>query len=190
MNYISASVQAAQSRKGFAMLFAVLVSSVLLSIGASIFNLTLKELILSSSGRESQFAFYAADTGIECALYWDFKAATPSTMFATSSESVGTWRNNIIDLQSPAASCVGIDLAPSFKAPLSTTGSSAVTRFELTIPNTDPQGGPAPYCAIVTVTKSVAGLTSTVIESRGYNTACDSNDQSRIERALKVTYEG
>jgi len=44
-----------------------------LSIGLAIFNITIKELALSSSSRESQFAFYAADTGIECALFWDFQ---------------------------------------------------------------------------------------------------------------------
>jgi hypothetical protein len=65
------------------MLYAVLVSSILLAIGLAIFNLTIKELFLSSLGRDSQFAFYAADTGTECALYWDFEedafASTTST---------------------------------------------------------------------------------------------------------------
>lgn len=170
------------------MLFAVLVSSVLLSVGVSIFNLTLKELVLSSSGRESQFAFYAADTGIECAIYWDFKSATPGIMFATSSASVGAWRNDLIDAQTPAPSCVGIDLADSFKTGIvEQTGSSAKTRFQLTIPTVDPQGMPASYCAIVDVSKT-DDLISTIIESRGYNTACDSTDQNRIERGLKVSY--
>src|SRR5581483_9987816 len=72
-----------KGNKGFAMLFAVLVASLLLAIGISIFNLTVKELILSSSGRESQFAFYAADTGAECAIYWDFKGVD---IFATSTD--------------------------------------------------------------------------------------------------------
>ena len=60
---------------GFVLSFAVLVAGILLSIGLAIFTITLKELILSGSGRESQFAFYAADTGGECALYWDIKHA-------------------------------------------------------------------------------------------------------------------
>lgn len=175
-------------KEGFAMLFAVLVSSVLLSVGVSIFNLTLKELVLSSSGRESQFAFYAADTGIECAIYWDFKAATPGIMFATSSASVAAWRNNLIDAQSPAPSCVGVNLASSFKTGvIAQTMTTATTRFQLTIPTVDPQGAPASYCAIVDVSKS-DGLVSTIIESRGYNTACDSTDINRIERGLKVSY--
>ena len=30
-------------------------------------------MALSGTGRDSQFAFYAADVGAECALYWDLK---------------------------------------------------------------------------------------------------------------------
>ncbi len=171
------------------MLFAVLVSSVLLSVGVSIFNLTIKELVLSSSGRESQFAFYAADTGIECAIYWDFKATEPGTMYATSTDSAGSWRETIVDTQAPT--CVGVDLAPSFKNPVFVSPSpvSATTQFELTIPNEFPVGTPAPYCAIVTVTKATTGgITTTTISSRGYNMGCSSTDQNKIERALKVTY--
>lgn len=65
--------------RGFTLLVAVLVSGVLLSIALAIFNITVKELLLSSSGRDSQFAFYAADSGAECALYWDQKGGGFST---------------------------------------------------------------------------------------------------------------
>lgn len=72
-------------KHGFTLLMAMIISSLLLSIGISIYSITLKELILSSHGRNSQFAFYAADTGLECALYWDikknaFSTTTPSTI--------------------------------------------------------------------------------------------------------------
>jgi Tfp pilus assembly protein PilX len=176
-----------RKEKGFALLFAVLVSSVLLSIGISIFNLTLKELILSSSGRESQFAFYSADTGAECALYWDFKSTT-NVMFATSTYSqTNNWRDASIDSENPT--CVSVALASDFKNPIQGTQTSAQTRFSLTIPNTDYLGNSAPYCAIVTVTKSeTGGIIGTTIDSRGYNTACDSTDVNRVERALRVAY--
>lgn len=63
------------NQKGFTVLYAVLVSSLVLAIGVSIFNIAFKQLVLSSQVRESQFAFYAADSGLECALYWDFQYA-------------------------------------------------------------------------------------------------------------------
>lgn len=58
---------------GFTLFYAVLVSSLLLALGLAIFNITYKELILSAGARESATAFYAADSGLECALFWDRK---------------------------------------------------------------------------------------------------------------------
>ncbi len=57
--------------RGFTLFYAVLVTSLLLALGLAVFNITLKELRLSSDARESQNSFYAADTALECVLYWD-----------------------------------------------------------------------------------------------------------------------
>ena len=170
-----------QSRRGFAMLFAVLVSSVLLSIGLSIFNLTVKELSLSSSGRESQFSFYSADSGAECALYWDFKG---QDIFATSSSS---------RIPSPAApDCAGTNINI---APYISDSVSAKTRFAFEILNFSPSGSPANYCVEVVVSKTFSGsIITTSIDSRGYNTGsasgnvCTSSDPNRVERALQIRY--
>lgn len=62
-----------KKNQGFALLFAVLVSSILLTIGLSIFGITLKELAISTASRQSVYAFYAADSGLEFALYRDTK---------------------------------------------------------------------------------------------------------------------
>ena len=73
-----------RTSRGFTLLLAALVSSIVLSLGSSIFLIAQKQVILSSLSRDSQFAFYAADTGAECALYWDlrfnaFSTTTPAT---------------------------------------------------------------------------------------------------------------
>lgn len=170
------------SEKGFAMLFSVLVSSLVLSVGLSIFSLTLKELILSSSGRESQFAFYAADSGAECALYWDIKGGL--NIFATST-----------DGRSPSPSaptCNGATINivatvdPLLTYKTDDSNSAGMTQFTYNIANPD---SPAhPYCANVSVAKvNVAGIISTTIDSRGYNT-CDTSDSTRVERGLRVNY--
>ena len=180
------------------MLFAVLTASVLLAIGLSIFNLTVKELVLSSSGRESQFAFYAADTGAECALYWDLKG---KDVFATSTNErapVPTTPDCVDSLGQQQLLWTDYD-APGDFVPYSVTDSSghvksyspgrglnyAVTQFSLNIPTDVPL-----YCAIVTVIKdSSSGILTTTVDSRGYNTPCsDTIDQNRLERALKVSY--
>jgi hypothetical protein len=68
-------------KKGFTLFVALVVSSLLLSISISLSNIILKQLIFSNTGSESQLAFYAADSGAECALYWDRKGPDGSTLF-------------------------------------------------------------------------------------------------------------
>jgi hypothetical protein len=60
-----------QRRGGFALLFSVLVSSLLLTIALSILNISLKELAISTASRQSIYAFYAADSGREYVKYLD-----------------------------------------------------------------------------------------------------------------------
>ncbi|MBT3282827.1 hypothetical protein HON59_02370 [bacterium] len=112
-----------KSKAGFAILYSVLIASILLSIGLAIFNLTIKELLLSSLGRDSQFAFYAADTGAECAFYWDFHADA----FATSSLS-------------------SIECAGNVIGNMGGGGYGVPSTFTLDF-------SPEPYCTIVSVTK-------------------------------------
>lgn len=82
------------AQRGFTLLLATLMSALLLLLGAAIFSLIKKEIILSSLGRDSQLAFYAADTAAECALYWDvrqnaFASSTPYTDATCDEESLG-----------------------------------------------------------------------------------------------------
>lgn len=67
------SATKANSAAGFTLLLAALVASIVLAISVSIFGIAQKQVTLSSMGRDSQFAFYTADTGAECALYWDIR---------------------------------------------------------------------------------------------------------------------
>lgn len=58
-----------KQREGFVILFTILISAIILMIGAGIFAIATRETVLSSTAREAQAAFYAADAGVECALY-------------------------------------------------------------------------------------------------------------------------
>lgn len=60
-----------KQNSGFVALFAVLVSSILLLMALSISGVAYKEQLLSINAKASQHSFTAADTGMECALYWD-----------------------------------------------------------------------------------------------------------------------
>lgn len=61
------------THKGFVILFTILISVIILMIGLGIFSIATRETVLSGTAREAQFAFYAADAGVECALYADTK---------------------------------------------------------------------------------------------------------------------
>jgi len=54
--------------KGYTLLFAVLVATLVLSIGLYILSVSRKQFILSEAARDSMNAFYAADSGLSCAL--------------------------------------------------------------------------------------------------------------------------
>ena len=59
--------------RGFTLLMTLLYVTASLSIGIGVALLIAGEVALSGTGRDSQFAFYAADFGAECALYWDLR---------------------------------------------------------------------------------------------------------------------
>lgn len=60
------------SERGVVLLVAVLISSVVLVVGMGIYQRTYKELYFSSFWKQTQAAATAADSGVECALYWAF----------------------------------------------------------------------------------------------------------------------
>lgn len=160
-------------KRGFTLLFAVLIASIALSIGISIFNISIKELRLSSSVRESQFALYAADTGIDCAVFWDLRgeAIYGSTVFATSSSSSEPGSGNGI-------TCLGWDIPAIWS--IQRSANSATTTFTLKF-------SPEPHCLDVEVVKSFQISQETRITSRGHNT-CDLANERIVERAIRVAY--
>lgn len=149
-----------QKDKGFALLLSVVVAGTLLVIATGMISLAYKQSLISISGRESQKAFYVADSGLECALYWDVKNPSGFSAFlTTSSTSINCNR----DANNPSNQW--------------TVGGAGVSTFTMTFL-------PDLSCAVVTVTKS--GITTT-IESKGYNT-CDLTNPRRVERAVRASY--
>src|SRR3989338_7115501 len=62
-----------ENKKGITLFIAVVIMGILLLISFAVINITLKATLFASSGKASQYAFFAADAGIECAIYWDSK---------------------------------------------------------------------------------------------------------------------
>lgn len=172
------TTRALRSRNGFTLLLAALVASVALALGSSIYTIVSKELELSSIGQNSQYAFYAADTAAECALYWDSRTDEHPNTFATSSQSSGT---------AASVSCDGV-IAPITIASKSANG--ATSTFEMDSLFKDVSSG---YCADVTVAKSLnqsTGAENTFIETNGYSVACNAIDTApnALQRSVELRY--
>jgi len=159
-------------QRGFALLYASLIASLLTAMGIIMFNIAQKELLLASAGRESQFAFYAADTGVECALYWDFKhnAFDTSTTYTNPAYCGSGESARLKDF--PNGSEGVFDGVNGL-------GGTAKTKFYF-----ESEG----KCVYVTVQKNNS-VPFTVIESFGYNTACNQQTHPRrLERAVRATF--
>ncbi len=145
-------------QRGFTLLVSVILSSVALSLGLVLLDIAYKQVVLASSAKQSQNAFYNADSILECALYYD-------------------QQENLFEYTDTTGSlsCNGINNIPvTFNQ-----GASPRTRV-FSLPCA--AGGTAGQ---VTITKSSDA--QTFIYATGYN-VCDSGNPRRVERGLKVTY--
>ena len=64
-----------KKQEGFALLLAIIISSVVLAIGLSILNISVNQINLSATARESEFAFQTAHAGMDCIWYWRLENA-------------------------------------------------------------------------------------------------------------------
>ena len=180
---ISNSKKNVSHSRGFALLIAVVVSSIILAIGLSIMTITLKQLQFSITSRDSEVAFYAADAGMECALYWDYSSNGGKFDFGGGSKNI---------------SCMGSSITTN---PV-TSGSIQTINFQVG------WGASPAVCADVTVKKyfdpstSVTidastgdmcprGVTCTRTVSKGYNVNCAivaAPTLRTVERSLRASF--
>lgn len=147
------------THRGFTLLIAVVLASVSLSIGLALLEIAYKQVVLSSGARQSQTAFYNADSALECALYWDqqmdaFNYTTPLTSIQCKTFTLTVTPNDSVNPHQR-----------SFTLPCDAGGTTVSGQ--------------------VVVTK--ASDAETGIYATGYN-VCDPTNTRRIERGLKATY--
>jgi hypothetical protein len=162
-----------KSKKGIALLFAVMLSMIFLTIAVGVLNIAVKELNFSTSGKNTNDAFFAADTGVECALYND---KTASEIFT---------KENFVS---------EINCFNSTPYTLEYSNGGTVLDSSFNVPDIGFNGN---SCAKVVVSKTFSDsdmktVISTKIISKGYNTAqnvdCSSDLTNRVERVLEVNY--
>ena len=154
-----------RSQAGFALLYAVIVIAVLSSLGAVLSNLLVRESRLTATSRQSSRAYYSADAGQECALYWDLQeehfptppngATDEGDIFCSGQENIDVTAN---------------DSSPSeYRYTFSVSSSTADVCTD----------------QVSVVKRDEGDRMVTEIESIGQNT-CGSNPE--VKRALRTTY--
>ncbi|MEO5635113.1 MAG: hypothetical protein ABIS26_00715 [Candidatus Paceibacterota bacterium] len=160
-----------EKNKGFVILFAVTLASILLAIALGVSSVALNEARFGTSTKDTNNAFVAADTGAECALFYD--------KFST--------KNFPIDGVGRTASvtCAGVSNTVSY-----TQDTNKVT-YSYFIPTL---GSSSTGCAKVTIFKdNTVSPMKVTVTSTGYNiydaggSNCDSTNKNRVARELIVT---
>ncbi len=147
---------------GYAILFTVVIVSIISLISLGLSNTTYKQLVLSSLANDSQSSYFQSDTAAECAIYADSIAN--------------------ITLDTPSPWSCGVDSRGdnySLAINISLDGLTYSLTNSLSGERTVP-------CFEFDVLKTVSPDTTT-IKARGYN-SCDKTNIRTVEREIKITY--
>ncbi len=148
--------------RGFTLLISVIFMSVMLSFGLALGSLAYKQQVLASGAIASQYAFYAADTALECALYADQQQG----LFAYEK-----YHENISSVGIKSMTCDGKTVAVVQMPP--TVSLISTVRLSLDF---DPQLNSYTRCADVTVykykTSQPPDNLTTYLFSTGYDVPC------------------
>jgi len=151
--------------RGFTLLVSIILATVAVTLGVSLLDISYKQVVLSSTAKQSQYGFYAADSAMECALYWDQKFNAFRYTSPLPSSQIKCQGNSILAYST------------------GTFGSGASqhrkTEFSVRCGTGSTSNGK------VTVYKYTSGATT--MYANGFS-SCLSSDPRRVERGLKVFY--
>lgn len=186
----------AQTR-GFTLLLAALIASIVLSVGAAISSIANKQVLLSMLGRDSQYAFYMADTGAECALFWDTHFTDRTVFGEPSPMTIDTSYFATPTLPATLLKCDG-QSPSSVEVVQEQAGDRTMSEITANNPNFSDY---YPYtkkfqfqtndrCVIVKVRKYLEeAVVATRIRADGYNIRCDQTSTARaIQRSIELKY--
>jgi hypothetical protein len=182
-------------RRGYTLLFAVLTAALALGVAVFIMDVTRKQYELAVASRNSIYSFYAADSGIECAVNasnWTtaFSSTTGGTLSCDGAQAA------LSSVSSPQISPSGLVVAD----PGNPSGNP-IRQWIVSIPLTYTVNSlTIRECAAITFTTGWSTSNSqaiTVTDSRGYNLCTsavppvpNSTNPETVERALRLSQIG
>lgn len=191
------------SQSGFALLMTLVVVGVVISVGLSILDLSVKQVRLATNARDSEIAFHAANAGMECAQYWRRKEALNMEVgnpIGVACFGTGPSENTVGDIKAADVSGSVTGDGEAFQYNLKFTWGSPARCSALNIVvATADEGGSGmiinDMTAVVpgypngTTKTCAAGARCTVTSVRGYNRSCDTiSTFGTIEREVLLQY--
>jgi Tfp pilus assembly protein PilE len=157
--------------RGFTLLIAIILASVSLVIGLALADVAYKQVVLSSAARNSQVAFYRADSAMECALYYDQQFGAFNVGNAFDQNTIRCEGRPLIGYTESALPDGGV------RTDFRVSGASCASGAR---------------SATVTVYKQTTGACSTsgaknCLYASGFN-SCSTTDPNLFERGLKAVY--
>ncbi len=169
------------TNRGYTLLFAVLTASLVLGVAVFILSVSRKQYILSVTARNSTYAIYAADSGLECMSLDPQKGEHVDHNISCNGVNTPLDYNDIVGYTDPTDGSTGHD---GFEANI-----NFVFREVLNPPS------PIFGCAKVNIVKYEvtvgSGKWRTIVQSRGYNQCTDTGEPDTsstrtVERALQL----
>jgi type II secretory pathway pseudopilin PulG len=188
-------------KQGFALLMSLIVVSVVISIGLSVLDLTLKQIRLSTNSKDSEIVFHATNAGLECARYW------------LSRDDNSDGDIDIENGETISPKCFGVDSDPVTVSKTSPAGTTGGVAYKYNMDFT--WGASLDRCSKITIltlvsasnaTTTVSSMTTvipgyptvpddkkecgpsgrcSVISVQGFNRACDKLDlQGTLQREV------
>lgn len=156
-------IKVIKKNNGFVLLYAVTLAAIFLSLALGVGAIALKENLFSTSAKNTNNAFFAADSGVECALYYDKSGGSGSAFIDQATISPILCNNNSVAVT-----------------------ESPTNVWTFAIPAL---GGSNLGCAKVTVNKT----SGTTITADGYNNGgsaggCAPVKSTAVERELSTSY--
>lgn len=181
-------MQSNVTKKGFSLLLAIIISSVVLAIGLSLLSITVKQLDLSSSSRDSEVAFQAAVAGIECAQSIRWEYANQLLSGADVNASCGDVSISLVDsngLNNKQNYQVEFDWAPD-------GGAERCVFMQLFLINQDAGNRNIPSFDGRGISSTCpSGVNCTVVMSQGYSASCATKDDPNsftVQRELTAEF--
>lgn len=181
-------------QQGFALLLSLIISSVVLAIGMAILNVSINQINLSATARESELAFQSAHAGIDCMWYWRNELASSYTASSGAA---------------PSIECFGVTVSGDtpVSLPESTDGHARLYSYELEWGDPVRCTGVDMYVMNAAGTDNLtlqfaneaigtngsktcnSGNVCTVLVSGGYNRACNEITSSIFSVQREITVE-